>query len=498
VALCVGAMSLSGYVDAQVCKEQLLRLRARPENKVCFDCPSKNPRWCSATYGIFVCLDCSGRHRSMGTHVSYVRSAEMDTWKPEHLTAMFLGGNKRAKEFFKAHGWNTSGSQDFEEKYRSSTARRYHKELYKEIESADLAALMASNKEMKKKKLSASQLGGDQGLEKLIKESTPPPSRGSTPPPDATPQPQAAQQQNRANTPPPPRNRTPEPRPASSASNPERSRLPPANNSFGPTGLQQSVDPVEVAKEAQIGSGGDVEPKLEPKLEPKDFSGLSLGPKKESALEKGTSSENNPEDVKKRAAALTQRRAPQTRRKKQGLGAQRVVRKGAAKNREDMDELMKEPVKHVAPPIAAPTNSGVSSKYTGKTETEIPKPSPRNGGFSITGGGRDAGSFNSSPVDVADKLAKFKNAKGISSDAFFRGENETEHERRVREGQLNKFAGAQSISSDAYFGREPSTTQMREDRSGSTDLASAADFFAETVSKVRSDLAEAASKYSSR
>jgi hypothetical protein len=35
--------------------------------------------------GVFMCIRCSGIHRSMGTHISKVKSVDLDTWTPEQM-----------------------------------------------------------------------------------------------------------------------------------------------------------------------------------------------------------------------------------------------------------------------------------------------------------------------------------------------------------------------------------------------------------------------------
>jgi Putative GTPase activating protein for Arf len=78
-------------------------LRSIPGNQYCVDCGAMNPDWASITYGTLLCLQCSGKHRSYGVQVSFVRSLEYDTWNHAQILSMLEGGNTQLRSFFHRH-----------------------------------------------------------------------------------------------------------------------------------------------------------------------------------------------------------------------------------------------------------------------------------------------------------------------------------------------------------------------------------------------------------
>nr|XP_055053529.1 BAR_ACAPs and ArfGap_ACAP domain-containing protein [Misgurnus anguillicaudatus] len=62
-------------------------------NQRCCDCGEAEPRWASVNLGITMCIECSGIHRSLGVHLSKVRSLTLDSWEPEQLKLQCILGN---------------------------------------------------------------------------------------------------------------------------------------------------------------------------------------------------------------------------------------------------------------------------------------------------------------------------------------------------------------------------------------------------------------------
>ncbi|KAJ7975355.1 Arf GTPase activating protein [Quillaja saponaria] len=104
--------SVSKELNAKHAKilEGLLKL---PENRECADCRCKAPRWASVNLGIFMCMQCSGIHRSLGVHISKVRSTTLDTWLPNQVAFLQFMGNEKSNKYCEAElppNFNRSGS----------------------------------------------------------------------------------------------------------------------------------------------------------------------------------------------------------------------------------------------------------------------------------------------------------------------------------------------------------------------------------------------------
>ena len=61
---------------------------------MCADCGAeKDVQWASINFGVTLCIECGGIHRSLGVHVTKVRSITLDMWEPEILKVMAELGN---------------------------------------------------------------------------------------------------------------------------------------------------------------------------------------------------------------------------------------------------------------------------------------------------------------------------------------------------------------------------------------------------------------------
>ncbi|XP_064071786.1 ARF GTPase-activating protein Git [Vanessa tameamea] len=62
------------------------RSKHRSSVEVCSDCGASDPSWASINRGLLLCAECCSVHRSMGRHISHVKSLRQGSWPPSLLS----------------------------------------------------------------------------------------------------------------------------------------------------------------------------------------------------------------------------------------------------------------------------------------------------------------------------------------------------------------------------------------------------------------------------
>nr|XP_061835347.1 arf-GAP with GTPase, ANK repeat and PH domain-containing protein 3-like isoform X1 [Nerophis lumbriciformis] len=101
-------------------------------NSFCVDCDAPNPDWASLNLGALMCIECSGIHRNLGTHLSRVRSLDLDDWPVELSMVMTAIGNAMANSIWEGalEGYSRPGSDSTREEKERWIRAKYEQKLF--------------------------------------------------------------------------------------------------------------------------------------------------------------------------------------------------------------------------------------------------------------------------------------------------------------------------------------------------------------------------------
>jgi len=156
-------------VEAERARKLLKEWAKRAENKTCADCSIRNPSWASTNLGVLLCISCSGVHRNLGVHISFVKSINLDTWNNKFLKRFTSqGGNAKVNSHFEAKlqkGVKPTNTTDMRQrelfirdKYQH---RKWHSKNAKTLKEKTKKKKSGSKKRKKRAKESDSESSSD-------------------------------------------------------------------------------------------------------------------------------------------------------------------------------------------------------------------------------------------------------------------------------------------------------------------------------------------------